>query len=502
MIQVFHLMDQWLRHPLLLLVFIAFLLDACVLYPPYTRPCVEMPDNWRVSVDETSTVVNSRWWEQFQDPIMNDLIQEALASNQDLRLATARIAAFQAQLRIVNSQFYPQIYLQGDVSRQRISQTTADQLATSLIGNGAEELTNSFPIISPYSNDYLAILTASYELDFWGKIRSASEAAFADLLGQVNARRTLILTVVSSTAAAYMQLRKYDLQLKISTQTVDSRENSLNLAKIRFKEGLTSELEVKQAAADRDEAAIQRIQFKTFIAQQENLLSVLIGHPPKSIQRGREVSEWVMPPEIPGGLPMDLLEQRPDILEAENELMAANFRIGEAKALFFADLTLTGYYGYESSLWYELFTDPSRTWQWLLNLLQPLFTGGRLISNLDLAKAEKQEALYSYLQIILNALKEVNDALVAHQNSKEALVVHFTRVADLKEYLHLAVVQYRNGLVDYLNVLDAERNLFDAQLSLAQAQTDIFLTLVSLYKALGGGWVIDAENLMKEQCSS
>lgn len=489
-------------------IFLAILgilvLHSCVLYPRYKRPPMEMPEHWRVSSDETSTVINVRWWEQFQDPILNDLIQEALNSNQDLRLATARIGAFQAELGVVSSQLYPQIYAQGTFSRQRISQTIAGQnFSSDLSSPGNEEgaglLAGLLPSISPYFNDYRAVLTASYELDLWGKIRSATEASLADLLGQIEARRTVILMVVSSVATAYIQLRQYDRQLAISIQTFQSRQNSLDLAKLRFQEGLTSELEVKQAASERDEAMIQIIQFKTLIPQQENLISILMGHPPQSLQRGGALDEWLLPPTVPTGLPFDLLEQRPDILQAEEQLMATNFRIGEARALFFPDFTLTGYYGYESAKLHKLFTNPSRTWDWMVNLLQPLFTGGRLISTLDLAKAQNQEAFYHYLQVILTALQEVDNALIAHKNSKEAFSVQNARVSDLKDYLHLATLQYNNGLVDYLNVLDAERRLFGAQLDLAQIQADIFLTLVNLYKALGGGWVVDAENLMKEE---
>lgn len=483
-------------------------LHSCVLYPPYRRPCMEMPEQWRVQSDETSTVVNIRWWEQFNDPVLNVLIQEALESNKDLGVATARIAEFRAQLGIVSSQFYPQIFTQGNFSRQRTSQTIAGNLFSSFDQPQNEDdggvlagLLKGIKI-SPYSNNYFVNFNASYELDLWGKIRSASDAAFADLIGQVYARRTTILTVVSSVASAYLQLRQFDRQLKISIQTFRSREESFELAKVRFREGLTSELEVAQAAAERDQAALQIIQLQTLIPQQENLLSVLIGHPPASIQRGQTIDGWELPPEVPTGLPADILEQRPDIMQAEEQIIAANFRIGEARALYLPDITLTGNYGHESAQLHELFTNPSRAWQWMINLLQPIFTGWRITSTVDLAMAQKEEALYNYLQVILTALQEVDNALIAHKNSKEALVVEFARERDLKTYLHLATLQYQNGLVDYLNVLDAERRLFEAQLDLAKGQADVFLTLVNIYKALGGGWVVDSENIMLNEWPS
>lgn len=497
-----------------LLPLVFFFLHACTLSPRYQRPCMEMPDQWRVASDPTETVINVRWWEQIHDPVLNELIQEALESNYDLRIATARIAQFQAQLGIVSSQLYPQIYGQGTASRQRISETLAgdqgvfksgSQSSTSSQGAGQAggaaagllpDLGGLFPV---YNNDYRAVITAAYEVDLWGKIRSATDASYSELVGQIDARRAVILSVVSSVANSYILLRQYDNQLQISQQTLKSREESFRLAKLRFEEGLTSELEVAQAAADRDEAVIQVIQFENLIPLQENLLSVLIGHPPAAIKRGRSVEVFHLPLEVPAGLPSDLLEQRPDILQAEEQLIAANFRIGEARALYFPDITLTGYYGYESAELHELFTNPSRTWQWMVNLLQPIFTGGKITSTVDLTKARKQEAVYNYLQTILKALREVDDALISHKNAKRAVAAQMERVKDLHQYLHLATLQYQNGLVDYLNVLDAERHLFEAQLDLAKGQADVFITLVNIYKALGGGWVIDAENLMKEE---
>jgi multidrug efflux system outer membrane protein len=458
-----------------------------------------MPSEWRIETDETSTCANIRWWEEFGDPVLDALIQEALESNYDLKVASAHIEEFRAHLRIVSSRFYPQVGLQGRASRQMISQT-----ALGFGSHGSGEGTGAGPLpassgtlFSPYRNDYLVLLTASYEVDLWGKIRSASNAAYADLVSSINARRAAILSVVSSVASAYMQLRQYDLQLLVSRQTVKSRRDSLKLAQIRFEEGLTSELEVKQAASELDVALLQEIQLETLIPQQENLISILVGHPPQAIQRGRAVYDRQLPPQVPAGLPAEILEQRPDILEAEDKLMAANFRIGEARALYFPDLTLTGNYGYQSVQLHELLTNPSRTWQWMVNLLQPLFTGWRITSTVKLSEAEKEAAAYQYLQSILTALREVDDALIAHQNSKEAFLIEQDNVHELKQYLHLATLQYENGLVDYLNVLDAERRLFAAQLNLAEVQAEMFLTLVNLYKALGGGWVVDAEEQLK-----
>lgn len=495
----------------LLLLFV-FFLPACSFAPRYERPCMEMPKNWRVPNDETETVVNVRWWEKLNDPVLNELIEEALASNKDLRIATARIAQFIAQLGIVRSELYPQIFGQATASRTRTSQTLTPELdleksknsSDSYTSQGAGGMGGLLPneIFPAYNNDYRTVFTASYEVDLWGRIRNAANASYAELIGQIYDRRAVILTLVSSVASSYILLRQYDMQLKISQQTYDSRKQSYELAKIRFEQGLTSELEMVQSLAEMNQAEIQVIQLQTLIPQQENLISVLIGHPPNSIERGQSIIGWQLPPDIPAGLPVDLLEQRPDILQAEEQLIATNFRIGEARALYFPDITLTGFYGYESSELHRLFTDPSRTWQWMANLLQPIFTGWRITSTVDLAKARKQEAVYNYLQTILTALQEVDDALIAHKNAKEAVIVQAKRVKDYTRYLQLATLQYENGLVDYLNVLDAERRLYVSQLDLAQGQADVFITLVDIYKALGGGWVVDAENLMKEEWNS
>ncbi len=351
-------------------IFLFIFFSSCTFYPHYQRPCMEMPESWRIATDETKTICNIRWWEQLNDPVLNALIEEALESNNDLRSATARIAQFKAQVGIVSSQLYPQIYAQGITSRTRLSQALAgEQILTNPKDSyGGEkggkngvipDLSQLFPV---FDNDYRGVITASYELDLWGKIRSARDASIAELIGQVDARRAIILTVVSSVASAYILLRQYDWQLQISFQTVRSRQESYKLAKVRFEEGLTSELEVAQSLADLDQAEIQVIKYQTLIPLQENLISVLIGHPPQAIQRGLSVDHWGLPPQIPAGLPADLLEQRPDIMQAEELLMAANFRIGEARALYFPDITLTGFYGSESAELHSLLRKHGNGW--------------------------------------------------------------------------------------------------------------------------------------------
>lgn len=472
-----------------------FVLHSCAsLAPKYHRPVTEIPCDWRIPTDSSSTIDNTYWWENLQDPVLNALIDEALENNKDLGLAVSRVYEFKARYGIVSSALYPQLNGQVNASRQRISQTAG--FLGGFNGNGGgNTIAPLFPLqFSPFNTNYLGVMNVAYELDIWGKIRNASAASYDELLAQIEVRRTVVLTLVSQVASSYILLRQYDEQLKIAKRTLESRIQSLKLAEVRFKEGLTSELEVKQAAAEVDEAQIRVILFETQIPQQENLISVLVGHPPRSLERGKNIFEWSEPAEIPAGLPSEILEQRPDILQAEYLLMAANAKVGEARALLFPDLTLTGYAGTQSSQLHQLFTDPSKVWQIAGNLLQPIFEGGRILNTIALANSVKREAYYNYQQTILTAFKEVDDALIAHAQSKIAVKVEELRVEDLKQYLHLATLQYENGLVDYLNVLDAERRLFDAQLDLAQSQALVFLTLVNVYKSLGGGWVIEADN--------
>lgn len=499
-------------------LFSLLVLYACSFSPRYERPAIEIPNNWRVESNEREAACNIRWWQQLNDPVLDDLIAEALERNNDLKVATARIAQYRAQLGVVSSQLYPQLYAQTSVSRMKSSRTMAgDQIFSNSNGgntsygdgyqgggaggNGAviPDLSQLFPV---FSNDDYAVLNAAYELDLWGKIRSATDASYADLLGQEEARKSVMLSLISSVASSYLLLRQYDWQLEISRQTARSRQQSYELATVRFNEGLTSELEVFQSLADLEQAMIQIIEFETLISITENLISVLIGSDPHTINRGLPVEGWQLPPDIPVGLPVDLLEQRPDIAQAEQLLIAANYRIGQARALYFPDITLTGSSGYASSQLHRLFTDPSITWQWMANLLQPIFTGWKITSGVDLAKAQKEEAVYRYIEIVLNALREVNDSLIHHENAKKVVKVEKKRVYDLQQYLHLATLQYDNGLVDYLNVLDAERRLFIAQLDLAREEAQVFITLVNVYKALGGGWVVDAEKLMTPDCDT
>lgn len=455
-----------------------FALEACTLHHPYHRPEVDTPCDWRIVDNDLSTEVNLRWWEAFNDPVLDCYIYEALLYNWDLKTAIARVVEYYDQLRIVSSELYPNIYGSGQIYRNELS-VAGGQL---------------FPGFSRINNFYALAINASYELDVWGRVRSATEAALADYFAQIENRRTVVLTLVSSVANAYFLLSQYDKQLAIAKQTLESRIQSYKLAVVRFEEGLTSELEVKQSASEVETARTQVKELEIFVPQQENLLSILIGRNPQALERGLKLDEFHMPPQIPEGLPSDILEQRPDIRKAEQNMVAANARIGEARALLFPQISLTGNFGSESLMLKDLFTGPARTWQYGASFMQTVFDAGKTFARIDQTKALLYQAFTQYHFAIQNAFREVDDALIAHTKTLELVDVQKERVKVLGEYLELARLQYQNGQTDYLNVLDAQRNLFNAQLDYAQAQADSFISVVNLYKALGGGWVIDADS--------
>jgi multidrug efflux system outer membrane protein len=464
-----------------LIVALLIVLTACNLEPPYQRPCMQIPCTWRIESDQASTTANVRWWEALGDLALNELIFIALNNNKDLMVAVSRVCEFVERYQVVRSQMFPQIAFGAEALKERIP---------------SSESPTGEARITPF---YLWEFTASYELDFWGQIQSQVHAAWAEALASVQNRRTVILSLVSSVAAAYVQLRELDRELEIAFATLEERREYLRLAILRFEGGLTSEIEVTQAAATFEQVLADVTVLEALIPQQENLLSLLIGLPPGPILRGKNIDELTLPCFIPTGLPSELLERRPDILAAELHLVAANAEIGAARAAFFPQISLTGVYGGESFQLKNLFSPSSRFWQIGANLLQPIFTGGKLIGELNIAKAEKCEALYAYEQTVLVALKEVNDALIAYRQTKELVKAQEGNVSANKEYLRLSWLRYYNGQTDYLTVLDAETRLFVAQISLTQAQGDLFFAYIDIFKALGGGWVIDADCYLRNQ---
>jgi multidrug efflux system outer membrane protein len=465
-------------HKFILSLILALTLSGCMVGPNYRRPDVDVPQGWRLSLEKATTVANVPWWEQFQDPVLSKFIQTSLEQNKDLKIAVAVVDEYYALLGITRSKLFPQLDAAAAGFRIRSSNSYLPS------SEGVDQNFNSFVLA----------FALSYEVDFWGRIRRANEAARANLLGQEDAQHTVILTLVSSVASTYIELLELDKRLDIARQTLKSFEESLRLVKLRFQGGVSSKLEVRQAESQVETAAAVIPPLETQVAQKENQLSVLLGQNPGPVKRGRTLDEMVLP-GVPAGQPSDLLEQRPDILQAEQDLIAANAKIGEAKAEYFPKFNLVALLGFETPELDNFFNSSSLFYKFGAALLQPIFEGGRIRNQVKAREALKDQALFKYQQTILTVFKEVNDALIAHRNSSEELGVQTRQVAVLKDTLRLAKLRYDEGLVDYLNVLDAERNLFNAELDLARAQGARFLTLVDVYKALGGGWVVEAEKL-------
>ncbi len=461
---------------LLAIALCAALAGCAAMGPDYERPQTPMPEQWRISLQQANDLANTRWWEQFQDPALNELIRIGLAENRDVKIAAARITEFMGRYGVTRADQFPQIGVNADGSRTRASES-----------GGVTSVEN------PYSR-FQIDLGVSFELDLWGKLRRATEAAQADLLATEEARRTVILTLVSQLANSYVRLLDFDRQLTITRATLKTRQESVRINRLRFQAGLISELDYQQAVAEYQAAAVQAPVLEKAIAQQENALSVLLGRNPGPIIRGKALEDLTLP-AVPGGLPSDLLERRPDLRQAEQQLIAANARIGVAKAAFFPSISLTSLLGTASGDLSDLFKGPSKTWQFAGQLAQPVFTGGALSGQLQVAEAQQQQALLNYQQTIQNAFAEVDNRLIEVAKLREQLRNQTAQVKALQRYLDLATLRYQNGYSDYLTVVDAERNRYNAQLALAQNQGDLMIAMVNLYKALGGGWINEAEQM-------
>ncbi|MGD8617915.1 MAG: efflux transporter outer membrane subunit [Gammaproteobacteria bacterium] len=457
---------------------VLFALSGCAAVgPDYVRPEIDSPETWRVDYAAAADVANTRWWKQFDDPVLNQLIDTALRENKDVRIAAARVEEFAARLDITRSGFYPQIGYNGQASRNRASR----------------EAFGGVPAGSDRGyNDYSATLSAGWELDLWGRIRRATEASRADLLAQDENRRTVILSLVSAVANTYVTLRQLDRQLEVSQDTLATRAEALRLFKLKFRGGVISELELAQVKVEYEQAAAAIPPIERRIALTENALSVLLGHNPGSIPRGKRIDALVLPP-VPAGTPSSLLENRPDIRAAEQNLVAANARIGVARAQYFPTISLTGLFGYVSEELDNLLQNSANVWSLGGSALGPIFTGGAITGQVRASEAVQRQALVAYLQTVQTAFRDVDDALVNVQKSREQLAAEGRRVQALRDYAHLARLRYDEGYASYIEVLDAQRSLFDAELQYVSVRGDVYTSLVNTYKAMGGGWVIQAQ---------
>ena len=455
-------------------ILFALLLGGCMMGPDYFRPFVQAPEGWRVTDQDARDLANSAWWEQFDDPVLNDLIGIALRENKNLLLASARIEEAAARLGVTRSQLYPQAGLGYSASQQR----------NIIPGTSVKALYDT----------YDTALSLSWEIDLWGRIRRQSEASRAQLIASQEGRQGVILSLVASVATSYISLRDLDAQLEVASETANSRGDTYQLFQDRYAAGTISILELAQNKSQYEDAVATIPALEKSVAQQENALSILLGRNPGPIPRGKSIGDLVVP-AIPAGLPSTLLERRPDIRQAEQSLISANALIGAAKAAYFPSISLTALTGVTSAALSTLYSNSSRFWQNTGALSQPLFAGGALSGQVDIANAQQQQALISYQQAIQNAFSEVNNALIDRDRTRVQLAAQRRELDALIQYAEMARLRYDNGYTDYSDVLDAERSLFSVRLQYTQTQQTLLLALVNLYKAMGGGWVGDADKL-------
>lgn len=450
------------------------LCSGCAVGPNYKKPSVPAPPEYRgVSPDQTgqpgaASFGDQKWWDAFQDEALSDLIRTALKQNYDVRIAAERILEAQAQVGITRADQLPSVSAGVSAVNERLPKTIANP--------SAETSANQIG------------LSLAWELDFWGKFRRATESARANLLSQEWARRQVISSLVSDVASAYFQLRELDLELEISRQTLGSRKDSLRLTQILADGGATSMLDVRQAEQLVFTAAASIPDIERRIEQQENFISILLGSNPQAIARGRKLVDQPHALEVPAGLPSSLLERRPDIRQAEQQLIAANAQIGVARADYFPQIALTATGGYQSSALTSLFTGPAGLWTFGGSAIQPVFEGGRIRNRVKFARARTEEATLFYQRTVQQAFRDVSDALVGYRKSQEFRRQQEQLTHSAEEATKLSNMRYKGGATSYLEVLDSDTRYFAAQLTLAQADLNELRAYVQLYSALGGGW--------------
>jgi multidrug efflux system outer membrane protein len=456
-----------------------FCAAGCTVGPNYKKPAANVPAAYRGSRDSdmptseprgvaAASLGDEKWWEVFEDKELQGIIRAALQNNYDVRIAATRVLQAQAQLGITRADQFPSLSAGGNVASQRNPK----------IG----------PIPSYELTQGQVTGSASWNVDFWGKYRRATESARAALLANEWAQKEVMATLVANLATDYFQLRQLDLELEISKNTLNSRQDSLELTKSLEQHGINSLLDVRQSEQLVYTAAGEVPDLERQIQQEENAISVLLGANPGDVPRGLKLTEQPHAPEVPVGLPSSLLERRPDIREAEENLIAANAQIGVARAAYFPQIFLTGTAGYESSSLTNLFTGPAGVWSLAGSPTQPIFEGGRLKSGVRLAEAQREQMLLTYQQTIQGAFRDVSNAIVAYRKNREFRIQQQHLAESAEDAAKLSEVRFKAGTTDYLEVLTNETNYFSAELGLAQAQGNELTALVQLYQALGGGW--------------
>jgi len=444
--------------------------SACVVGPKYVKQALPTPDTIRgsQSVTGNSAIAEAKWWEVFQDEQLQALVRTALMQNEDVRIAAARVLQAEAQAGITRADQYPTVSVNADTGAARTSATRSSSAVT-----GAAARVGA---------------TADWVLDFWGRYRRANEAARAEVAATDWGRRAVIATVITDVANAYFQLRAFDLQLDIARRTLALRKESLQLTQARETGGVTSLLDVREAEQLVYGAGATIADTERRIAQQENFISVLLGNFPSPVTRGRDIVDQPHPPDVPSGLPSSLLERRPDIQAAEQQVVSANAQIGVARAAYFPSISLTGSGGVQSTALGALFTPGAAFWSAIVGATQPVFTAGRTRAQVALAEARTAEVTAVYSQTVKQAFREASDSLVGYTKAREFREQQEALTTAAQDARRLAEIRYQGGATSYLEVLDADTRLFVAELSLAQARQAELSAFVEVYRALGGGW--------------
>jgi len=456
-----------------LLIVTACALAGCTVGPDYVRPAVDAPATWRVDYPKATEVANMKWWEQFGDPVLNDLVETAIRENRDIRIAAARVDQFIGGLTATRSQLYPQVGYGADVSRFRGSRVGVSPIPEP---------------VSPYFTLYEASLGAAWQVDLFGRVRRLSEAAQAQVYASEQAQRGVVLAVVSNVAASYILLRAFDRQLQIARGTAANFGETARIFDLRFKRGLVSMTEVSQIQSQlrQAQAAIPAINQR--IAAQENLIAILLGRNPGPVARGKTIDQLVAP-GIPADLPSTLLTRRPDIMQAEQNLVAANANIGATRALYYPNFALTAALGSASTAFGNFLTGPASLWLLGASVAGPIFTFGGISGQVHTAESAQRAAVLFYQQTIINAFRETNDALAGTQNSLAQSTEQAERVVSLREFARLSQLKFDKGVAGYLEVLIAENELFAAELASVSTKADGYVQIVNVYQAMGGGWV-------------
>jgi multidrug efflux system outer membrane protein len=446
----------------------------------YQPPTVQTPPVYRAE-DATAqpgpqSFGDLKWFEVFKDDQLQVLIRTAVAQNYDLRQSMARINAARAQLGLARADQFPNFAASGNVTTTRLPQ---DGSLGRNLGDGVQRNISFGQVLLNLLN---------FEVDIWGRVKKIKNARAADLRAAEEDRNTVLTTVVSTVAAAYLQLRELDLELEISQRTLVTREESLRIIKLRADKGVATSLDVRQAEQLVYSARAAIPDLQRAIEQEENLINLLLGQNPAPIPRGRELVAQELTPTVPAGLPSVLLQRRPDIRSAEDTLVAANYSVEAARAAYFPRISLSGFLGGDSTALSSLFTGAGSVWGFGAQVTQPIFTAGRLKSNVKLNKAQQESAIVSYQSTVQGAFREVSDALIAYRKNREVRAQQELLVETLKERSRLAYLRYEGGVDSLLNALDADRDYFNAQLDLAQIKLNELTAVVQLYRALGGGW--------------